>query len=306
MNQRNYFVVSAASGWGAQVRQCQDGPEALRQGGCLEKLRIQQIPIVDWDTVHPLVQFQERDIALPDALPLIIDFNQRLADHVSGVMQRGFSPVILGGDHSIAIGTWNGVAKHLAAEKKGPLGLIWIDAHMDAHTPETTPSGAWHGMPVAALLGYGDPSLTKLKRQEPILLPENLCLVGVHSFEKEELELLNRLGVKIYRVDEVKKRGIQQVLQEAVAHVTKHTKQYGVSFDLDVIDPTEAPGVGSPEPGGLLSQELIAALPIIGSDPRLIGFELVEFNPSRDQEKKTFSLCCRILEAVLLARASNR
>ncbi len=293
---RSDFIISAASGWGAQVRECEAGPDALRQGGCLEKLRIEQVPIVDWETLYPLVRFHERDIPLADCLPMIIDFDQRLADQVASVMQRGFFPVVIGGDHSVAIGTWNGVGIHLKSE---PFGLIWIDAHMDSHTPETTPSGAWHGMPLAALMGYGDPSLCMLKRKEPIILPQNLCLVGVRSFEEGEVELLKRLNVKIFMIEEVKKRGIKEVLSEAVAHITKHTKHFGVSLDLDVIDPVDAPGVGSPEPGGMAAKELIEALPMIGGDARLVCFELVEFNPSRDKGKKTFQLCHRILNAVL-------
>ncbi len=293
---RNYFLISACSGWGAQVRECEAGPDTLRHGGCLEKLRIHSIPVVEWDTLYPLIRHSDRDVPLADALPLIVDFNQKLADRVLDVLTRGFFPVVIGGDHSIAVGTWNGVAAYLAEE---PFGMIWIDAHMDSHTPETTPSGAWHGMPLAALMGYGDPNLTMLKRKEPILLPQNLCLVGVRSFEEGEAELLERLNVKIYMADEVKKRGVHTVLKEAVAYVTKHTKKFCVSIDLDVIDPSEAPGLGSPEPGGLSADELIKALPMIGNDKHLMGFELVEFNPSRDQEKKTWSLCYRILEVVL-------
>ncbi|MBS0653294.1 MAG: arginase [Verrucomicrobia bacterium] len=335
---RNYFLISACSGWGAQIRECEAGPDALRHGGCLEKLRIHQIPVVEWDTLYPLIRHAEREIALSDALPLIVDFNQKLAEKVLDVLKRGFFPVVIGGDHSIAVGTWNGVGTYLEDE---PFGMIWIDAHMDSHTTETTPSGAWHGMPLAALMGHGalsqsvikprepalvhgdsspaesarpdswdemtlaalmghgDPNFAQLKREEPVLLPQNLCLVGVRSFEEGEAELLKRLNVKIYMADEVNKRGVQNVLKEAVAHVTKHTKKFCVSLDLDVIDPSEAPGVGSPEPGGLSADELIKALPVIGGDERLAGFELVEFNPSRDKEKKTFSLCYRILEAVL-------
>lgn len=293
---RHFFLISASSCWGAQIRECEDGPDALRNGGSLEKLRIKQIPIVEWDTIYPLIRHKEREISLPDALPIIIDINLHLAEKVESVLKRGFFPVIIGGDHSLAIGTWNGFASHF---KQEPFGLIWIDAHMDAHTPETSPSGAWHGMPLAAMMGHGELNLSQLLSKDPILLPKNLCLVGVRSFEEGEAELLKRLGVKVYMADEVKKRGVATVLKEAVAHVTTHTKKFGISLDMDVIDPQEAPGVGSPEPGGLSAKELISALKIIKIDPRLMGFELVEFNPHKDIEKKTFSLCQQILEAVL-------
>lgn len=299
---RNYFLISACSGWGAQIRECETGPDALRNGGCLEKLRIHQVPVVEWDTLYPLIRHSDRDVALSDALPLIVDFNQKLADKVLDVLKRGFFPVVIGGDHSIAVGTWNGMGNYLGEE---PFGMIWIDAHMDSHTTETTPSGAWHGMPLAALMGHGELSSSMLERKKPVLLPQNLCLVGVRSFEKGEVELLKQLNVKIYMADEVNQRGVQTVLKEAVAYVTKQTKKFCVSLDLDVIDPLEAPGVGSPEPGGLSADELIKALAFIGKDERLTGFELVEFNPVRDQEKKTFSLCYRILSAVLSEGKSN-
>lgn len=299
---RNYFLISACSGWGAQIRECEAGPDALRHGGCLEKLRIHQVPVVEWDTLYPLIRHADRDVALSDALPLIVDFNQKLADKVLDVLKRGFFPVVIGGDHSIAVGTWNGVGTYFEDE---PFGMIWIDAHMDSHTTETTPSGAWHGMPLAALMGHGTLSQSVIKRGKPVLLPQNLCLVGVRSFEEGEAELLKRLNVKIYMADEVSKRGVQNVLKEAVAHVTKHTKKFCVTLDLDVIDPSEAPGVGTSEPGGLSADELIEALPAIGGDERLTGFELVEFNPSRDKEKKTFALCYRILEAVLSGGKTN-
>jgi arginase len=267
----------------------------LRKGGALEKLRIEGVPIVEWVSLFPTVSFTEKKISLKEAFSLVVDVEQKVAHAVAYAKERKLFPVVLGGDHSIAVGTWNGIAKKL----QGPLGMIWIDAHMDAHTPETTPSGAWHGMPLAALMGYGDPQMTELLRKEPILLPQHVCLIGVRSFEAGEAALLKRLNVRVYEVAEVKKRGFAAVLEEAIAHVTQGTKGYGVSFDLDVIDPSEVPGVGSPEEHGLGSKEIIAALPKLKSDPRLQGFELVEYNPERDVNDKTFHVCCHLLQAAL-------
>ena len=179
------------------------------------------------------------------------------------------------------------------------MGLIWIDAHMDSHTFETTPSGAPHGMPLAGLLGHGDPSLAKLKGKDPVLLPDNVCLVGPRSFEEGEAKLLKKLGVMIYFAEEVQKRGIGEVLKEAVQYVSRHTKVFGVSLDLDVICPEEAPGVGSPEKGGVHACDLKIALSSVKDHPHFKVFELVEYNPKRNHHKQTATLCFEILSKVL-------
>jgi arginase len=206
--------------------------------------------------VYPSVQFSEKNIPLSEALPIIVDFNRRLAECVSDAIGHHFFPVVIGGDHCNAIGTWNAVACSL----NEPLGLIWIDAHMDAHTKETSPSGAWHGMPLACLMGYGVKELAQLKRERPILNPKHLCLIGVRSFEEGEAALLKRLNVKIYYIDEVKRRGLHEVLKEAIDHVNQGTKGYGVSLDVDVIDPSEAPGTGSLEPKDFIECVLTTSL----------------------------------------------
>jgi arginase len=290
-----YKIIGAASGWGAQVRTCEDGPSFLKDNGCPAFLNRRGCNIFDWEMLYPRIRFQEQNIPLADALALITDFNQRLSDRVSYAMESGFFPVVIGGDHSNALGTWNGVADFLTQ----PFGLIWIDAHMDAHTTETTPSGAWHGMPLASLMGYGISELSELKRKEPVLQPEHLCLIGIRSFEEGEEELLKRLRVKIYYIDEVKERGLKAVLQEAVAHVNRGTQGYGLSLDVDAIDPSEAPGTGCFEPNGLSAQALLECLPLIGRDERLRAFELVEFNPHKDEQQKTFALCQEILASLL-------
>jgi arginase len=297
VRERIYQCIGAASSWGAQIRTCEDGSDALKTK-CLESLKKQQI---GWDTLYPKVRFKEKDIPLEKALPLIAEFNSDLADKVFEVMQKGLFPVVIGGDHSVAVGTWNGVGGFLSQQSPKPLGLIWIDAHMDSHTPETTPSGAWHGMPLAALLGYGKKELAEIKRAAPIVKSEHVCLIGVRSFEEGEAKLLERLNVRVYFMEEVNKRGFDTVLKEAIAHVSKDTIGYGVSLDIDVVDPVDAPGAGSRAPGGIRGQDLLKALPLLSADPHLKAFELVEFNPHLDIDDKTGKLCEQILSTVLSA-----
>ncbi len=295
MRERIYHVIGAATGWGAQIRTCEDGPVVLKEAGCLEWLKSQKVPIEGWDILYPKERFKEKDIPLAESLPLIVDFNQRFAGKVFDVMQRGYFPIVVGGDHSIAIGTWNGVGCFLSDQSPKPLGLIWIDAHMDAHTPQTTPSGAWHGMPLAALLGYGLKDLVEIKRRAPILSPQRLCLIGVRSFEEGEAQLLESLNVRIYFMQEVEKRGFETVVREAIDYVSQGAIGYGVSLDIDVIDVSEVPGTGSPVSEGISSRELLQCLPLFANDPRLKALELVEFNPHLDIGGKTRKLCQEIL-----------
>ena len=278
--------IGANSCWGAQIRTCEEGPDQLKNAGLLEVL-----PHATWESLYPSKRFAQENVPLSISLPLIIDFNERLRNAVQKTLERKELPIIIGGDHSIAVGTWSGVAAHIAK----PMGLLWIDAHMDAHTPETSPSGAWHGMPLAALLGHGEKAWVK-----PIIKPENLCLIGTRSFEAGEQALLKRLNVRIYEMAEVKKRGFKAVLAEATQHICKHTAGYGISLDVDVVDPIDAPGVGSPEQGGIRGKELLEGLHGVLKDPRLKAFEMVEFNPTLDSQEKTAHLCIQILKGLSL------
>lgn len=290
MQKRMYHFIGAATGWGAQIRTCEEGPTTLKNAAKNPE---------QWEILYPSVRFQDHNIPLKDALPLIHDLNKRLAGKVYDALRHNQFPVILGGDHSIAVGTWNGVVKFFHEKTQKPLGLIWIDAHMDAHTTETTPSGAWHGMPLAGLLGFGAPELSQLTEITPVLKPEHICMIGVRSFEEGEEKLLKKLGVKIYFMDEVKKLGFSHVLKEAIKHVSHNTAGYGVTLDVDAIDPKEAPGAGSAEPNGIPVQELLQGLTFLKNDSHLKAFELVEFNPSLDSENKTLNVCKQILSTVL-------
>lgn len=219
--------------------------------------------------------------------------NELLAKKISTLIQHQQAFCVLGGDHTSAIGTWSGA--YDALHRQGDIGLIWVDAHMDSHTPETSLSGRVHGMPLASLLGYGYPTLTSILQAAPKLKPSNVCLIGVRSYEAGEAALLKRLNVKVYEMDEIKHRGFMTVWREAVQIVNQHTIGYGISLDLDGIDPSEAPGVDVPELNGLKASDVGEALTASASDPRLIGTEIVEFDPSRDEDKKTEKLIVSFL-----------
>jgi arginase len=214
---------------------------------------------------------------------------------VHSCLSAGDFPLVIGGDHSCAIGTWSGVGAALkqGENKDARLGLIWFDAHMDAHTPATSPSQALHGMPLACLLGYGDAHLTDLmdhgvgEKHRPVLRPEDVCLIGVRSFEWGEAALLHQLGVRVYFMAEVRERGLPEIVREALLRVRRETDGFGVSIDLDVLEPAEEPGVGSPVPGGIALHDMLEALAWVRATSGLKALEIVEYNPYSDHHFDT-------------------
>jgi arginase len=204
---------------------------------------------------------------------------------------------VIGGDHSCAGGTWSGVARTLHEKRTGPLGLLWIDAHMDSHTPGTSHTGRLHGMPLAWLLGQDDDPLYGLA--SGVLQPEHVCIVGVRSFEPEEAERLARLGVRVFHFNEVKKRGLDAVFAEALQIVTTGTARFGISIDLDVITPAEVPHVGTPVADGLASAALARQLERIAAHPSLAAVELVEYSPKQDHDGSSARVAVDLLVAAL-------
>ncbi len=185
-----------------------------------------------------------------------------------------------------------------ANRTKGDIGLIWIDAHMDSHTPSTSSSQNIHGMPVAHLLGEGVQRLCQLLDDHPKIKPENIYIIGIRSYEPGEAAFLKRLGVTVVYMDEIKQRGLDIILQEACQHVSLTTCGMGISIDLDAVDPNDAPGVGCPEPDGIQGAALISALQSMQIKRPLLGLEITEYNPVRDQNGKTAKLLVDLIKAV--------
>lgn len=220
-----------------------------------------------------------------------------LAAAVGEALSRDALPCVLGGDHSCAGGTWTGVARGLHARGAPSLGLVWVDAHMDAHTPRTSHSGRLHGMPLAWLLGQDDDPLYGLATG--VVAPEHVSLVGVRSFEPEERERLERLGVRVFYMAEVQQLGVAAALREALAIASGGTDAFGISIDLDAVTPEEAPGVGTPVREGLAGGELAAALAGIGGRPELAAVELVEYCPRLDPDRRSARVAIDLLAAAL-------
>ena len=292
---RDVSIIGVASGWGARDRRCEDGPSALKASGILQCITDRERSPPPFEILRP------PDIEQAgDALRCVVDVDRRLAARVAAVRQRGMLPLVIGGDHACAVGTWSGVCAGLVRGEA--LGLIWVDAHMDSHVPATSPSGALHGMPLAALLGEGVAALTELAGPAPKLLPRHVCLIGVRSYEGGEHALLQRLGVRVFYMEEVRSRGFTPVWAEAVAHVSDGTAGYGVTIDLDAIDPRDAPGVGTPERAGIAAQELIDTVQRIHDDCRLLAVEIAEYNPHADHERLTLRLLRRLICAAVAGK----
>lgn len=279
-------IIGYAYGRAAQDPDCEQGPS------CVEHSR-EFAPLAahcDWlktlKTPEKMQQLQ--------ALSTVAQLNTELANITYSLCLHQQRFLTLGGDHSCAIGTWSGAASALS----GPLGLIWIDAHLDSHTPESSHSKNIHGMPLAVLLGFGEPALTNIQTTKPKISPENLVLIGIRSYEPEEYDLLNRLGVRIYGMPEIREKGLETVMEEALKKVSARTSAFGFSLDLDAIDPSEAPGVGSKAPEGLSALPLIKSLKTLIDHTKFIGAEIAEFNPIQDENHKTEHLIIELIRGL--------
>jgi ornithine--oxo-acid transaminase len=293
---RNVRILGSACALGGPEAGCADGPDEL------VRLARNDLSRLDWPHISWGPVLRPR-ATKGEPLSLIAELCERLARHTYASVRQGEIPVVLGGDHSCAVGTWSGVAR--ALEPRGPLGLIWIDAHMDSHTPQTSPSGLAHGMPLAALLGFGDARLTECMGSAPRVIAPHVCVIGVHEFEPEEARLLRQLGAHLFSMEDVRRRGLPAILDEALAIVRRGTAGFGITIDVDAVDPREAPGVSVPAEGGLHADELLSAVARLRGDPQLVGAEIAEFNPRRDQDGVTGKLAWKLLTAMLGSGASE-
>ena len=281
-------IIGAASGVGAQDRGCEDGPVAFHRSQAWRALA--HHPLVDWgETLFAL------DAAGQAPVVQIAGFCRRLAGSIRETLADAAFPVVIGGDHSVAIGTWSGVAGFVGA----PPGLLWIDAHLDSHTPETSYSGAIHGMPLACLLGRGDKRLLDIGIHGAQLDPQHTVVLGPRSWEPEEAEFLARMGVRIIGAAEIGERGLRACFTEALAIVGGAANGFGVTLDLDAFDPSAAPGVGSPEPDGLPVCGVRDGLRRLAASGHLRALEIVEYNPDRDRHGITAQLICDVIGDLL-------
>jgi arginase len=293
-------LIGAGSGWGAGYRQTEAGPAALRDWGLAQELRRAGIDARWSAMIEPERSWREaQHLRGPATYGLVLRHAAAVGDAVVAAVEAGCFPVVIGGDHAIEMGTWSGLSRALG---KASLGVVWLDAHLDAHTLETTPSQNAHGMGVAALLGLGHLDFVNLAGGT--LRPEHICLLGIRSYEPEEMDLLCRLGARIIPMPEVTARGMNDVLAEGVAIATRGTQGFGFSIDLDGFEPEDAPGIGLKEPNGLHAGDTVAALAAYAGHSALKAIEIVEYIPEFDVDHRTAKLVRDLLIALLRPAAS--
>lgn len=288
-------VIGMPQDYGQTLRGVDMGPSALRVAGLNERLARLGFGIVDAGDVSCEIMTTQ-DVAEPRLrfLPAVVEGSRRLAAEVSGAIAAGHLPLVLGGDHSVSIGTLAG----LAASGR-PQGVIWLDAHGDFNTPDTTPSGNIHGMALAINLGLGDPRLTSIGGPQPKALESNAVLVGVRDLDPGEREALARSKVTVFTMRHIDELGMRVVMERALAVASKGVEQMHVSLDIDVIDPFEAPGVGTPVPGGITFREAHLALEILSDSGLVTSMEVVEINPTLDDRNRTSELAVGLMASAL-------
>ncbi len=288
---RRIRILGVPLDLGASRRGVDMGPSAMRVAGLEARLEALGHEVSDGGDIRVEIA-ETRTPGSPNAhyLAEIAETCTRTAEAVVATLEAGLTPLVLGGDHSLAAGSASGVAEFY--RRRGQrIGLIWMDAHTDINTPETSPSGNVHGMPLAALLGLGPEPLASIFGYAPKIAPENTVLIGVRDIDLPERQNLRRAGVtEIYTMRDIDERGMRAVMEEALRAAGRGTAGYHVSLDMDWIDPEDAPGVGTPVRGGATYREAHLAMEILADHGRLLSFEMVEVNPVIDEHNRTADL----------------
>ena len=275
-------IVGVPMDLGAGRRGVGMGPSAIRIAGVSQHLRELGYEVVDdGDVAVPSPESRSPGPERCRYLNEIYHVCNRLRMRVARIVDAGAIPVVLGGDHSIAIGTVSGIAEHYRAREQ-QIGLLWVDAHADMNTPETTLTGNVHGMPLAVVIGMGHERLVQMGGFWPKVRRENVCLIGIRNLDQSEKEIVRTSGVHAYTMREIDERGMQAVMAEAIRHASHGTAGFHLSFDLDGMDPNDAPGVGTPVKGGIDWREANLLAEMAADSGRLLGVEVTELNPVLD------------------------
>jgi arginase len=284
---------------GAGRRGVDMGPSALRAAGAEARVEALGYEVDDWGDLPVKIQETQGpgDPRLK-YLKEILEVCGLLRDRVAEAAAAGTLPIVLGGDHSVAMGTIAGLSRHLRKQQQ-KLGLVWFDAHADSNTPETSPSGNIHGMPLAVALGYGDERLVSLAGEPPMVEAARASVVGLRDVDPAERATVKASGIGAFTMRDIDERGMRTVMEEAIQRATSGTAGIHVSFDLDGIDPDLAPGVGTPSPGGISYREAHLAMEMLADTGKVLSAELVEVNPILDQQNGTARLGVELLCSLL-------
>lgn len=285
-------IIGVPSDYGQRRRGVDMGPSAIRYAGVIERLENLGYEVADKGNVQLSVTsegYTENEKLLN--LNEVINISSQLSNEVENVLNEKRFPLVLGGDHSIAIGTLAGLCKQYKN-----LGVIWYDAHADINTPETSPSGNIHGMPLAVSIGLGDERLTQINGYAPKIKPENIVIIGARSVDPGEKELIKQLGIKVFSMHEIDRLGMTKVMDETISYLNdKNVDGVHLSLDLDGIDPLYTPGVGTPVVGGITYRESHLAMEMLAESGIITSAEFVEVNPILDERNKTANVAVALM-----------
>ncbi|MGO4889651.1 arginase [Anaerobacillus sp. MEB173] len=289
-------IIGVPMDLGQKRRGVDMGPSAMRYAGVvkrIEKIGYEVNDLGDIDIARPTKYDVMNEHNLKD-LHEVVKANEQLAKTVAKIVDQDCFPLILGGDHSIAIGTIAGVTKRYKN-----MGVIWYDAHGDLNTGETSPSGNIHGMPLAVCLGFGHASLTEIEGASPKVKSENVVIIGARSLDGGEKELIKKQGIKVYTMHEIDRLGMTKVIEETITYLQERTDGVHLSLDLDGLDPHDAPGVGTPVIGGMSYRESHLAMEMLAEANLITSAEFVEVNPILDERNKTAILAVALMGSLL-------
>lgn len=283
---------------GASRRGVDMGPSAVRSAKLGERLELLGFQVRDRGNIEVNVR---ESLADPHGskgnaryVEEIATVSKSLAKQVRKILEDGERPVVVGGDHSIALGSISGIAEYYHQKGK-KIGVVWMDAHADINTPDTSPSGNVHGMPVAHLLGFGDPRLLKVSELNPVLDSSKVVLVGLRDIDTGERKTLRDRNIHVFTMREIDELGMREVMKRSIEIAGHDTAGIHVSFDLDCVDPSIAPGVGTPVPGGVTYREAHLSMEMISDSGKLISMEVTEINPLLDQKNQTGNLAVEVI-----------
>jgi arginase len=281
-------IIGVPMDLGASRRGVDMGPSALRVAGLQARIKQLGHQVEDIGNI-PVKQPEEMSYGEKRAKYLgeIAEACKDLAEAVQKSLEEHMLPLVLGGDHSIAVGSISGVAAHFRKEEKKQVGFIWLDAHGDMNTPESSPSGNVHGMPLASIMGYGPPELVELMGFKPKVEPQNIVLVGIRDLDSQEKKLVKKSGVHVLTMRDIDERGMREVMSDALKYAMDDTDGIAVSLDMDFVDPSDAPGVGTPVRGGVTYREAHLAMEMIADSEAMVSLEIVEINPVIDEHNRT-------------------
>lgn len=293
MNKLNISIIGVPMDHGQNRRGVDMGPSAIRYAGVVERIEELGHRVTDEGDI----QIGQADGSVDTStnlrnLKVITEATEALGDKVFEVAEAGNFPLVLGGDHSIAIGTLSGIS-----ERHENLGVIWYDAHADMNTSDTSPSGNIHGMPLAASFGHGHEKLTNIRGYSPKVKPENIVIIGARSVDPGERQLIKEHGIRVYSMHEIDKMGMNAVIEDSIRYLKEERKTDAVhlSLDLDGIDPMYTPGVGTPVPGGISYRESHLAMEMLFDADIITSAEFVEVNPILDEKNRTADVAVALI-----------